>query len=700
MNGHDPKRTVVQKVVSQNVNLVNHAFEELADNGAMRDIAGELYSGYSCGLCYVGEDYCSVEYDEYVEIPSIEYHNAKVEIFSLDSCSAETFGNRVDCNISQSIQMVDSGSVILGNNSHIRTANSHRSYQDTEYIPELSHFPRRESYNHCIGGFPAQLEASSWLAELSFENDMWLKSYIHRGILQGFDIVDDATEISGYDRSNYRSVLSGYAGQFVDQLIQKELSERKYIEVTRRPRCIHSLGVVPKKGGGFRPITDCSKPERYSINNYMNSSAPPFEYTTIDFVQSMFTPGCYSATVDISSAYRTVSVNPAHWELQGIRWKLNGVESFLLDTRLCFGLKCAPFVFSQLSNFIVRCLYRRGITGVINYLDDFICVGQTEKECRYVQRVLIHLLHYLGFAVAWKKCTSPSTNTRYLGILFDSLTMQISLPAEKLDSLYSELAFFENRTRATVRQIQRLCGILSHCSKVVRGGRTFSQRVIQLLKGLDGSKRIRLSTGFHADIRWWSSLVPWFNGSATMIDYNYGCGPCVFSDSSLEGYGLVICQGFFEMYTDWQAGFYDSQVGPFDWPLESDVHGHWKSVEKPLVVSRDDNINLLELIPIWLAILRLIPSHRNVHMVIFSDNTQVVNMLNQGKSSNVSCMCLLREIFWLCAFFNLYVTARHIPGKSNNLADELSRVGETGIRLLLNKWLLCCSDSGLARAGC
>lgn len=143
-----------------------------------------------------------------------------------------------------------------------------------------------------------------------------------------------------------------------------------------------------------------------------------------------------------------------------------------------------------------------------------------------------------------------------------------------------------------------------------------------------------------------------------MIDYNFGKGPVLMTDSSLTGYGLVLG-------SDWQAGSYNDSFVPTDWDWKTDVHGHWQNVSKRVVSPRDDNINLLELVPVWLGIGRLVRSYRDVHVVVLSDNTQVVNMLNFGKSSNVSGMCLLREIFWLCAFFNLYVTARHVPGLDN-----------------------------------
>ena len=47
--------------------------------------------------------------------------------------------------------------------------------------------------------------------------------------------------------------------------------------------------------------------------------------------------------------------------------------------------------------------------------------------------------------------------------------MTLSLPDDKLDKLFVELQSFEGKTRATKRQLQKLCGVLAHVSEVVRG---------------------------------------------------------------------------------------------------------------------------------------------------------------------------------------------------------------------------------------
>lgn len=105
---------------------------------------------------------------------------------------------------------------------------------------------------------------------------------------------------------------------------------------------------------------------------------------------------------------------------------------------MCFGLKCAPVIFTQIGNFVVRCMQRRGYTAIINYIDDFISVGSTFQDCQHVQRVLINLLIKLGFHVSWDKCYGPSQYTRYLGLFFDTRHIRLVLPDEKLEKLHRD----------------------------------------------------------------------------------------------------------------------------------------------------------------------------------------------------------------------------------------------------------------------
>lgn len=391
-------------------------------------------------------------------------------------------------------------------------------------------------------------------------------------------------------------------------------------------------------------IIDCRRPIGKSINNYMSETHHPFSYNTVDYVASLMCQNWYMCTVDISAAYRTVHINPAHWTYQSINWIIDGIPTDLHDTRLCFGLRCAPYIFTQLSNFIIRCMYHREITTIANYLDDFILFGSSFEQCQFFQRVLIRLLCSLGFHISWHKCTSPSQTVRYLGIIFDSNRLELRLPLDKLQLLREELLYFRGKRRATRHQLQRLCGLVAHASKLVRGGRTFSRRLIDKLATLTDNRRVRLGPDFVLDIEWWLQFAYRFNGITKRVLFNSGDGICCYTDASLSGYGM--CCG-----TDWQAGHFDGETPASVYTL-ADNHGHWQNYELERFPDKDRNINLFELIPVVLAVRRWGKFITNQHLICYSDNTQVQACVNKGVSINRSCMTLLREILYKCSCYH------------------------------------------------
>ena len=603
-----------------------------------------------------------------------------------DYCVGEDYDGLLDCSASSNcvnpVQWVNDGSADCSAEPTVDV-----TYTVPAIIHELCPMDIRLLPRHSIGGVDSQMNLNAWEYYLQFEENEEKRSYLHSGILNGFAIVDKGDLISPYNCDNYSSALTGEAFSFVDNLIHSEILEGKYVRATSRPHCIHSLGAIPKRDGSYRPITDCKRPEGISINNHMEDTYQPFNYITIDHVAANVTPGCYMATVDISAAYRSVSIRQDQWTYQGIRWPIDEELVSLWDVRLSFGLRCAPYIYTEISNFVANTMERLGYSCVANYLDDFLVFGRSFEECQDAQTALVTLLGDLGFIVSWKKCASPSTRVRYLGIIIDSVEMCLSLPDDKLLKLHSELEFFKERVRATCKQLQRLCGIIAHCSKVIRGGRTFSRRIIDLLAGLqEGNPRIRLSSEFKMDLEWWIQFAKVFNGKEYIIFPNRGDGPMFATDASLKGYGI-------STKYDWQAGYFNSKNVPEGLEQCDLAHGHWLNV----AVSDSLNINYLELIPVWLALLRFQDMWKDSHVLCLSDNTQVVAMLRKGHSVNKQCMILLRRIFWICATSNIYLTTKHIPGSLNLMPDRLSRIGFTNNLSELAFHSVCCS--GRLKAG-
>ena len=96
--------------------------------------------------------------------------------------------------------------------------------------------------------------------------------------------------------------------------------DHKVTRIDTRPRCVHSLGAVWKSNGKLRPITDCSRPDGSSINNYMSTTFKSFTYNAVQNAVDIPSPGEFMAVVDISSAYHSVTVSSDQVCYQGLIW--------------------------------------------------------------------------------------------------------------------------------------------------------------------------------------------------------------------------------------------------------------------------------------------------------------------------------------------------------------------------------------------
>ena len=97
------------------------------------------------------------------------------------------------------------------------------------------------------------------------------------------------------------------------------------------------------------------------------------------------------------------------------------------------------------------------------------------------------------------------------------------------------------------------------------------------------------------------------------------------------------------------------------------------------------HINFLELLATVLALKCFSRHVPKVHVCIRSDNTTTVAYLNLlGRMQSLQCDRLTKEIWLCCMQRALWVSASHVPGKSNVLADKASRQFHDN-----TEWILC-----------
>ena len=484
--------------------------------------------------------------------------------------------------------------------------------------------------------------------------------FILDGVLNGFRVVDPDAEIPLYDCKNYNSCFSENNYEKMNQIMHSELSAGKISIANTKPLQIHALGAIPKPNGSVRHITDCSRPVGKSVNKFMSSTFSKFSYNTIDDAITHVTTGSYMATVDLQDAYRSVPIYPKDRQHFGLEWDFGDGPTFLTDNFLCFGSKCSAFIFNRLTDAVSRFMTIRGHC-CFNYLDDFIIIAESLDECCTAQNLLIATLRSLGFYISWKKVEGPSQYCRYLGIDIDAVNQRLLLPAEKIHKLDTELTFWKNKQTSTKIQMQRLCGTLNFCCKVVRGGRIFMFHMIQLLKHFNHNRRIELPPEFHKDLQWWISFSETFNGYADFFD------PVVntvemYTDACL--YGLAaICEN----------DFYQARVLPC---ADNDLHcvatsDHAYEIFVP--IEHAANINVLEMIAVLIGVYRWNNEILNKRLIIHCDNLQVCYNLGREKTKNELTNVCLRNIFWKCVECNAYISPSYIPSTMNIDADYLSR---------------------------
>ena len=110
------------------------------------------------------------------------------------------------------------------------------------------------------------------------------------------------------------------------------------------------------------------------------------------------------------------------------------------------------------------------------------------------------LLAGLGLQEATHKVTPPATSMIWLGLLFDSKEMTVTLPPVKLQEILDLVTAWISRRIATLHDIQVLMGKLLYVAQIWSCAHLFLNRMLETLHACTPVGSIPLSTGFHKDL--------------------------------------------------------------------------------------------------------------------------------------------------------------------------------------------------------
>ena len=410
----------------------------------------------------------------------------------------------------------------------------------------------------------------------------------------------------------------------------------------------------------------------------MQSSTWTVKYKDLDYavdlslriqkeVKDLEFQGLYYGKTDLSSAFRILPLRPDCFCLLVMKARdpETGKWWYFIDKCLPFGSSrsCALFQkFSDSLQFMVE-FFARKKRSVSNYLDDFLFIAATIQLCNYLLSTFLDICKQINCPVSEEKMVWAMQMITFLGILLDGRNMLLALPADKCDKAKKMLQWMLSKKSATVKELQRLTGILNFLTKAIFAGRVFTKRMYAKcsnLKNKQGFKlkeyhHVKLDQEFKGDCWVWIRFRENTHRDRTML-----CRPYVDIYSFESAVTL--------QFTSDAAKKEGLGFGAF-----FDRHWLYSKWEKGFMAKFDPSIEYLELFAVCAGIFTWAHHLRNCRIIIFCDNQSVVSMINNTTSSCKNCMVLLRMLVLNGLVFNRKVLVRYISSKDNILSDALSR---------------------------
>ncbi len=214
--------------------------------------------------------------------------------------------------------------------------------------------------------------------------------------------------------------------------------------------------IVPKKGGGLRPILDLRV-----LNRALHKL--PFKMLTHRRMIKCIQPQDWFAAIDLKDAYFHVSILPRHrpflrFAFEGRAWQYRVLP---------FGLSLSvPRVFTKVVEGALTPLREVGVR-ILNYLDDWLILAQSREQLGDHRDLVLRHLSQLGLRVNWEKSKlSPVQRISFLGVELDSVSMTARLTEKRAQAVLNCLSSFRGRNVVPLKQFQRLLGHMASAAAV------------------------------------------------------------------------------------------------------------------------------------------------------------------------------------------------------------------------------------------
>ena len=416
--------------------------------------------------------------------------------------------------------------------------------------------------------------------------------------------------------------------------IQKLMDKGAVTRVLPYPnQFLSQIFLVPKKDGSYRPVINLRP-----LNQHIEQTH--FKMESLAMMRDLLRQDDWMASIDLKDAYLSVTIWEDHRKLLRFQWQGNTYEFCCLP----FGLSSAPRVFTKLLKPVLARLRHQGVR-LIMYLDDMLVMTQSREELGRQLTQIMLLLESLGFVINKQKSQLLPTQTiQYLGFLVDSRGMRIRLTEEKAVQITTACRRAREKGFMSTRELARLIGKMTATLPAVfpaplwyRELQRQKNHTLQRFQSFETS--VELSQEALLELDWWATKRNLVNGRSVMTPEP---DLTMETDASLTGWGAV-CKGI--------------RTG-----------GLWSQME------RRNHINYLELLAAMFAVKSFTKDRKDAHVHLRMDNRTAVFYVNRMGGTRSPVMSRLATQLWQwCLERNISLTAEHLPGTDNYIADEESR---------------------------
>ncbi len=182
--------------------------------------------------------------------------------------------------------------------------------------------------------------------------------------------------------------------------------------------------IVSKKDGGLRPILDL---------RVLNDSVMQLKFKMVtlrQIVSQIRRLVCHDRS---QGSILFMSILPCHRKF--LRFTFGG-KAYQYRV-LPFGVALSPRTFTKSVNAALVLLRLQGIR-IMNYIDDWLILAQSHQLAVRHQDVVLAHMKKLGLQLNAKKSVlSPPQRTTFLGVIWDSMSMQACLSPARIESILS-----------------------------------------------------------------------------------------------------------------------------------------------------------------------------------------------------------------------------------------------------------------------